>query len=119
MEESPELVDLFNVDFIESKLSIVQHIISIFNQDKIKMLCNLKENEKYLDTILQKFKHKNQLVERAIRKAEEMKVSSNTCVRKIDQIKPQIPVMIDTTKEIQTFVSKFMILLLSEYFFSF
>ena len=69
------------------------------------MLCLLKDNDKYLDTILQKFNHKNQLVERAIKKAKEMKKLSDGCVLKIDQIKPQIPILIESTKEIQSFVS--------------
>lgn len=48
LEESPELVDLFNVNFLESSLSVVQHIISLLNQDKIKMLCLIKDNEKWV-----------------------------------------------------------------------
>ena len=105
LEESPDLVDLFNVEFLASKLAIVQQLIILFNQDKIKMLSLLKDNEKYLDTILHKFNHKNQLVERAIKKAKEMKSSADNCVTKIEIIKPQIPILIDTTKEIQSFVS--------------
>lgn len=48
LEESPELLDLFNVNILDSKLSAVQQIISLLNQDKIKMLCLIKDNEKYV-----------------------------------------------------------------------
>lgn len=44
-------------------------------------------------------------MERALNKAKEMRSLSDGSVNKIEIIKPQIPVLIEVTKEIQNFVS--------------
>ncbi|CAG2110065.1 unnamed protein product [Medioppia subpectinata] len=100
-QNAPPLLQLTTPDGVTAMLTVVKKLLTALTSPKMKVLYYMKDSSKYIENVSEKLKHIESLSERALNRSKLHESKRMVAIEEMRLIEPQIPVLIDQTRELQ------------------
>jgi hypothetical protein len=100
-QEAPAILQLSTSDTISVMTQTVGDIITAMSTEQMRMMYLMRDNPRYIDSLVQKMKRKTENGDTILLKAKVMAEKEVEVARERQALIPQIPVIIERTKQLQ------------------